>query len=197
MSTDTPAPAEQPSKSKPKILYLDPRHRYGSSRSNDALKARWLGKEHKNMPKMHFVVWFGMMQFVGKWNRLDVRYREIAEFIGISLGSVQRAMAYFEQHDFVVRTSEPEKDAVWMINPRLQWNWTAESQAGGLKDYAKHRRQVLKRQADKAEQPAISTASEPETTEYLADSDIIDGEFDDNWVRYDPDLEDEQLCASR
>jgi hypothetical protein len=84
-----------------------------------------------------------------------------------------------------------------MINPRLQWNWTAESQAGGLKDYAKYRRQALQRQADKAKPPNISTVSEPETAEYLADSDIIDGEFDDNWVQYDPDLEDERQCVSK
>jgi len=196
--------------SKPCILYRSPKRRFTSSRSNDDLKAQWFGKEHKNMPPRHYAVWFGMQRFARRWNMVDARFRDIATFLEISLGSVQRAMAYFEQHDFVVRVPDPDKrrKVCWMINPRLQWNWSSQEQESGLAVYRKYRRDVgLKRIQQSAkegladedlekirESEEQSKRDEEEYQRYRATMNNVDDE-DDEMI--EPDWEDEQLCASR
>jgi hypothetical protein len=116
-----------------------------SSRSNDWLKAKRFGSDLKDMSPTIFAVWFGMQRFMRKWNIVSARYRQIAEFCKMSVGSVHRAMAYMEKNDLIVRTSDPDKNASWMINPLLQWNWIAAQQPKGVAVYRKYVREAATR----------------------------------------------------
>jgi hypothetical protein len=106
-----------------------------SGRSNHALKARKFGQELTDMPQTTFRVWYAMRNFEVERNYVNARFRQIAQFMGVSIGAVQDAMRYMEEHNLIVRVSDPGKKASWMINPELQWNWERKLYRQGLAIY--------------------------------------------------------------
>ncbi len=87
------------------------------------------------MPQTTFRVWYAMRNFEVEKNYVNARFRQIAQFMGVSIGAVQDAMRYMEEHNLIVRVSDPGKKASWMINPELQWNWERKLYRQGLAIY--------------------------------------------------------------
>jgi hypothetical protein len=122
---------------------------YTTSKSNDAQKARLFGQGLKEMTLTAYRVWFGMQIFSGKWNKIDARLQQIADFCSVSFSSAQRAMAYFEKNNLIVREKKVGNSMGWMINPSLQWNFGAEDHQKAIHYY--HRLCELARAGRKKE----------------------------------------------
>jgi hypothetical protein len=122
MANDTPTPTKKTP------LYQQGHRRYCSATMNLPLDARWFAQTLRDMPKTGFVVWHSLSEFTGHQNTVDARLHTIAEFCGLSLGPVQRAMRLFEEQGLIVRLSEKHKASVWLVNPELRWNGLHEQQ---------------------------------------------------------------------
>lgn len=116
---------------------------YSTSKSNDAQKARIFGQELKEMTLTAYRVWFGMQIFNGKWNKVDARLQNIADFCNVSFSSAQRAMTYFEKNNLIVREKKAGNSIGWMINPSLQWNFSSDDHQKAIHYY--HRLRELAR----------------------------------------------------
>ena len=91
----------------------------------------------QDMPPSAFLVLFGVFNFLKPSNALNVRMKELAKFCGVSLGSVQRAMKYFEDHNLMVRRSMPNEYADWMLNQEWIWNNRHDQHAQAVGFYKK------------------------------------------------------------
>ena len=109
-------------------LYHHKNRRNCSATVNLLVEAQWFAQTLKDMPKTAFIVWHALSAFTQYQNVIDTRLSEIAEFCGLSLGSVQRAMNYFEEKEVLVRLSGRHEDSVWRINPELRWNGKHDQQ---------------------------------------------------------------------
>lgn len=112
---------DPPKHTKKTPLYQQGNRRYCSATLNLPLDARWFAQTLRDMPKTGFIVWHSLSEFTGYENKINVRLHTIAEFCGISLGSVQRAMQFLEEKEVIVRLSEKYKASVWLVNPELRW----------------------------------------------------------------------------
>lgn len=169
-----------------------------SGRSNHKAKAKKFGQELKDMPQYAFRVWYGMRNFEVKKNYINARFREIADFCGLAVSAVHKAMHYMEEHDLIVRVSEPGRKALWMINPTLQWNWERELQPGGLATYRKEKREAKKREEEKKKvqessksltQAPISNDIINEPSEYIEQPEKLNESQDRGSYRQKPTLQ--------
>ena len=151
---------------------------FTTSKSNDAQKARVFGQGLKDMTLTAYRVWFGMQIFNGKWNKIDARLQQIADFCNVSFSSAQRAMAYFEKNNLVVREKKVGNSMGWMINPSLQWNFGSEDHRKALHYYQRLRELARAGGKKSSDSPMDGTEINEETP--LIEYDTISYETTDN-----------------
>lgn len=147
MANDLPKPPKKTP------LYQQGNRRYCSATINLPLDARWFAQTLRDMPKTGFIVWHSLSEFTGYQNKVNVRLHTIAEFCGLSLGPVQRAMRLFEERGLIVRLSEKNKASVWMINPELCWNGLHGQQPAMVARFKQRRREI--KQQEQAAKKAL------------------------------------------
>lgn len=168
MENDT----SKPTKRTP--LYQQGHRRYCSATMNCPLDARWFAQTLRDMPKTGFIVWHSLSQFTGYQNKVDVRLHTIAEFCGLSMKSVQRAMQLFEEQGLLVRLSEKHEASVWMINPELRWNGLHEQQPILAARFKQRRREIKQRELD--EKTAL--LNKKSVTIQIVDGEFVETEDD-------------------
>jgi hypothetical protein len=152
------------------------RQDYSSATTNVGESAARLGHT-KGVPLVAYRMWFTVVGLMREKNYVDARLRSLAELCEMSVSAAQRGMQYLEDHDFVVRVSEPKKDSVWLVNPLLIWNSSHKKLRQTLGFY-QHRQ----REQRKIKRSQMPNHEIPDTF-----SDKMNGDIDDYFFFGDDD----------
>lgn len=174
MGNDAPTPVKKTP------LYQQGNRRYCSATINLPLDARWFAQTLRDMPKTGFIVWHSLSGFTGYQNTVDVRLHTIAEFCGLSVRSVQRAMQLFEEQGLIVRLSEKHEASVWLVNPELRWNGLHDKKPVMAARFNQRRREI--KQQELAAKKALLKRN-PVTIQIEADEFIETEGFHENQDR--------------